>query len=272
MADLYLKQHIENEHVNKESEAEIIFKCDKCDISVRSNDLLKEHNKVHHKEKCNYCDEVFMNIKTLEAHLRSSHNMHKCEICANNFGSSEELNEHSNFHLMNECMTPEEASEHMKTGYCKEFTFICGECSESFETKRDCITHMNKHESCYLNSDPIPTYPCDECNEIHISKQASVDHKAQNHNNLNNGEELGIKIDNSLNLLYKNVHTSLVNLNTKFDLSLSKVDNIVSYQNKVIKELTEKVEVLASIIHTGQKNDISTKIPYYFRTPQYSRG
>merc|ERR1712015_382962 len=98
------------------------------------------------------------------------------------FSSSEDLNEHINLHLMNECMNPDEAKEHMKSGNCKEFLFICGECSKSFDTKRDCITHMNKHENCYLNSDPVAIFPCDNCNDIYIDKTALELHKTRNHN------------------------------------------------------------------------------------------
>ena len=236
------------------------FECDNCVITFRSTKLLNEHKRISHEEKCNYCDEVFVNTPLLNAHVSLTHMTHKCEICGNCFSNSEDLNEHTNLHLMNECMTPAEAIEHMKIGNCKELLFICGECGKSFETKRECITHMNKHESCYLNSDPVPVFPCDDCNEIYVTKQALEDHKTQKQK-IHNANNDFVQIESSLNLLYKNVDTSLQNLNEKFDWSLNKVEDIVRDQNKVISELTEKVKFLTSVINKEQQINTSPKGP-----------
>ena len=65
-------------------------------------------------------------------------------------------------------MNPNEAKDHTESEFCKELLFICGECSKSFDSKRECITHMDKHKNCYLNTDPVLIFPCDECKVIFV--------------------------------------------------------------------------------------------------------
>lgn len=177
---------------------------------------------------------------------------YECNKCEKTFSTSEDFNEHTNLHLFNEYMNPNEAKDHTESEFCKELLFICGECSKSFDSKRECITHMDKHKNCYLNTDPVLIFPCDECKVIFVDKSALHDHKTQHHINRNSeniNNDLEVKIDSSLNVLHKDTSAALNVFNTKFDLSLNKLDEVVRVQNVVIKELEEKVDFLSGVIN-----------------------
>ena len=57
---------------------------------------------------------------------------------------------------------------HIQTGHLKETSFICGECGESFDENKKCITHLYSHQNLNLYKDPVPTFPRDKCNYISL--------------------------------------------------------------------------------------------------------
>ena len=252
---------------NTEKDANNIAKVTVSESNTELNEF--ESNLSKEIVKCYICNEELPNLH-IKQHIEIEHvqppqndittpeiveqivRQYECNKCENTFSTSEDFNEHTNLHLFNEYMNPNEAKDHIESEFCKELLFICGECSNSFDSKRECITHMDKHMNCYLNTDPVLIFPCDECNVIFVDKSALHDHETQHHINLNSeniNNDLGVKIDSSLNVLHKDIFAALNVFNTKFDLSLNKLDEVVRVQNVVIKELEEKVDFLSGVIN-----------------------
>mgnify|MGYP003326577501 CR=1 FL=1 len=80
-----------------------------------------------------------------------------------------------------------------------EGNFICGECGESFDENKKCITHLYSHQNLNLNKDPVPTFPCDECNYIFLKISILKNHKIDMHK-MNNLDKTLIESDDYDNL------------------------------------------------------------------------
>ena len=145
---------------------------------------------------------------------------------------------------------------------------ICGVYSKSFDTKNECVRHLDSHQNTYLDTNPIPTFPCDECNDMFLQISILKTHKIEIHKS-NNSEKtlneisdynyLKNKIDSSLNILHENIDSSIINLKEKFDSSLDMLHLIINEQSKVILQLEEKIEALSNQVNQNSQQHVSTQ-------------
>lgn len=81
-----VQSHERRIHIKKEN---MMYKCDDCEESFNSRQLLKEHNSKAHTPKltftCDMCDKIFYSRYSLKNHRNHFHDLvpkqHQCEIC-----------------------------------------------------------------------------------------------------------------------------------------------------------------------------------------------
>ena len=78
-------------------------RCEKCDKSMTSAQMLKVHIKTVHEGlkpfKCNQCEKSFSQAGNLKSHVEVVHEglkKHKCEKCEKSFGAPGDLKKHKN--------------------------------------------------------------------------------------------------------------------------------------------------------------------------------
>ena len=71
------------------------YKCDKCNVALRSLERLARHQQeVHNKVKCDHCPRMFKNIAARDAHRAQKHPTHSCDSCDWVFATLETLEQH----------------------------------------------------------------------------------------------------------------------------------------------------------------------------------
>ena len=160
---------------------------------VHNKDVgLKDNQNVTSVEKeilCSLC-KVAINGVNLKEHIDNTHVSSSKENKLNNL-----LTKDISFNF-------DDNNVNIEGNNYKENLVICGVCAKSFDTKFQCINHMNKHDDIILNSEAVPIFPCDECNNTYIDISELKYHKINVHNtsyrNHINNEGMNSKLEDLL--------------------------------------------------------------------------
>ena len=165
------------------------------------------------------------------------------------------------------CSNDGELFAHLESDHPEETKFICGQCGKSFGTQLEFKTHEESHENIIINSDPVPTFPCDTCNDVFLKISALRDHKVYDHKvdiphnisreKISNGLEE--RIGSYLNTLHENIESAINTLNEKMDASISILHNTIKRQDKVIEMMEHKIQYLSSQLSKENIADQMTK-------------
>ena len=132
------------------------FQCDTCHMTFHMKSLLNAHKKLHFTPDmttCKVCDKVFPNARRYHAHMRQ-HKLgdkpYVCEICGNQFTSSNGLMYHTMIH----------------TG---QKPHVCTVCNRRFRSATTLATHVKTH----TGDKPIM---CEVCGDKFTSKSSLKSH------------------------------------------------------------------------------------------------
>ena len=165
----YLKIHKFNVHFRKQAEGLELEKCRQCEVCgklFQTDGALKSHMIRHQdkKEKCNFCDKVFLIAHDLKVHVESVHLKLRnvlCSHCGKGFYSESNL------------------KEHVESVHKKNKPHACQECNKRFYSRNKLLAHLKVHERRkQLQAKPRPTFPCDQCNHVCSRKSQLEIHKA----------------------------------------------------------------------------------------------
>ena len=91
-----LKRHIKSTH----DKSDEVFKCDRCDKTLKSKSGLNNHNESAHSNQkfdCDTCDKTFGKKQLLEYHFKNEHfnpQEYRCDICDKAYCTIRALKEH----------------------------------------------------------------------------------------------------------------------------------------------------------------------------------
>ena len=157
----------------------IEYKCDKCNVALRSPERLERHHqKVHTEAKCNKCNVVLCSSKRLARRLRKVHgittkgNHSSCST----FKRIESLNQHGakkcfpTYRECDECDSVFPSAELLAAhNQDAHLSFKCEYCEDTFQS----LEERNQHQ---------PGHHCDSCDRVFYTLEALVDHKRDRHN------------------------------------------------------------------------------------------
>ena len=170
-----LDQHINLKH-NENPDLEFKVQCEKCDKMVAKSryqhHLFKKHGALK-KEKCEYCELEFDDIKTLRVHFRTEHSdipgNYKCQLCGKSFMAKERVTEH-------------QIKVHNKK-------FQCQACGHSVSHRKDLELHIKRqHEG--IETEKIN---CEICGKT-LTKSSIKSHLARVHGE--GGQKCKCKVEN----------------------------------------------------------------------------
>ena len=118
------------------------FSCLVCDYKCEYETILKEHEKVHHKQIgfTRYKQNNYLNVNQELSNVNQEKKLHKCALCE--YSSPERRN----------------LADHVKRMHYKEKHFWCSICPYSTYDKKSLEMHNNAiHEKRY-------NYKCNHCN------------------------------------------------------------------------------------------------------------
>ncbi|KAL7023383.1 hypothetical protein ACKWTF_012582 [Chironomus riparius] len=158
--------HMKNSHKN------IDIKCEVCQKSFRSQNLLKAHQKIHNKRfECKICNRMFPELNRLKKHEKEAHKnlkTFKCEDCDKKFPSKSRLKLHQKVHN--------------KT---RPKPYKCQRCNYSTDVPQNFKHHQTFHENQEKKfaamKNPIK---CDKCAVLCRNKDALWMHNRRVHSNI----------------------------------------------------------------------------------------
>lgn len=187
----HAKEHIKKDHgVNA-----YILACGECGRSFKSESKLLEHETMHLRNKCRYCNKRFISynryIEHLQRHLivikraealRTKN--HVCSICEMECGSNNELYIHINkHHLLLKpfcCDMCEKQFYGAKSLACHKRLHnlpsneTCTFCNKVMKNRRHFVVHLRKH----LNTKP---FNCPVCDVSFFCKSKKICHMVKSH-------------------------------------------------------------------------------------------
>ena len=159
-------------------------KCDVCGINFENELCLKNHEKIHEKQKeCNICQKTFNTSTKCLRHIRTVHNEtrnHKCKFCEKSFKIKDHLIAHINRNHLHKCEFCEEQFSkrielkiHIKSVHGnpnKILNHKCQLCDTTFKSKCSLKKHVNYvHEG-------LKKHQCNICGQLFNEK-----YKIKNH-------------------------------------------------------------------------------------------
>ncbi|KAL1459976.1 hypothetical protein WDU94_011918 [Cyamophila willieti] len=151
--------------------------CTKCYVSKRSlNSHMTSHSDKH---KCHQCDQRFTSASLRSAHIDRTHNKikrHRCNICEKKFYSVAEVNRHQrcvhlnikNFRCQQcnlELQTRSALDNHMRSVHSDEKAIVCEHCGERFKTQTQRWYHFKKNHDEF-----VTMFSCPICQEMFTTK------------------------------------------------------------------------------------------------------
>ena len=179
-------------HAEKQKVIVELIKCLKCDNTLKNNEELTEHMKVHQEDdekdddgimhvdqfECTTCKNSFTTYEVFSEHqeLHSLQKQNKCSLCDNDFESLELLHEHKKSHHQ----------------------YICTKCNEEFSSMNDLQNHTRLHlryipcknlpnckygDNCHYSHEERNEniYPCFECGEKLEGLKNLMNHRKLKH-------------------------------------------------------------------------------------------
>ncbi|XP_033217720.1 zinc finger protein 2-like isoform X2 [Belonocnema kinseyi] len=185
---LHRKQHTDYdiiESVKKKSADKIVWSCKVCSKIFSKQTLLRNHERVHVGEKCNFqCDECGKKLSSkssLAYHKKSIHSNerpHVCQFCGEAFVSKDLRLTHEKIHTEERPYTckicnmqyrcSSNLSQHLKT-HSETKPHICHFCSKGFTRKGALTIHERIHTS-------VNAFRCSDCDRTFSQKKDMVDH------------------------------------------------------------------------------------------------
>ncbi|XP_072219520.1 uncharacterized protein [Leuresthes tenuis] len=162
-----------------------VFKCDVCGKVFNSKPRMRNHHKIHTRQKrypCSTCGKKFKDASTLKYHVRThtGEKPYSCENCTKCFSCYGKLLVHMRIHtgdkpyLCNTCGRGFSQSSALKRHtaiHTDEKLYSCKICGKSFAQNSDVTVHMRTHTG-------EKPYVCNTCGRRFSDSSAFKRHKA----------------------------------------------------------------------------------------------
>lgn len=191
------QQHVDSVHSVVQK-----YRCEPCNKSFSRYSKLYRHRVVlnHGKNKfsksCSYCGLEFQSVVYYIRHMTKHEEVETCEICNQNFGSSEEFRNHvSETHFEKKKFACDVCDQkftnksslalHKRSHVTDAKPFSCEYCGWKFNNKGHLVVHMYRHTG-------ERPYKCDICGRGFKQKGDMRKHKA---NHLINLKKIGVETE-----------------------------------------------------------------------------
>ena len=252
--------HIKSVHVEKpfddkgeENQRTKPQKCGICDLFPRNLDdhISYVHGKAK-KSKCNLCNKVFRDNRTLKTHTINVHKQYqkkyKCNLCDIKFQFESTLQKHnlkihdSDISHKKFCDFCEkyvcELDRHMSEIHSKEQNFTCHICGNSLSNKQNLRNHV-----FLVHTDNNKKFQCSTCKKWFSSKNRLKFH----HSIVHEGKKVNCKVcgkqfsqNGRLKIHHRNVHQGIKDFSCKYCGKLfSEKQDCINHISR-IHEQTEK--------------------------------
>lgn len=171
-------------------------KCLLCDKAYAQGTLLRKHMKNRHYEEflklgnknpkkhkigCDFCQEIFDNIYTLEEHLwlHMEEKTFECTDCKIKFGMESNLREHFKSHFFKEAQPcPVCKREFKSIGYFNEHVERCEKRWKCEHCGLECDTqeYYRKHQRAEHGGENVVKYQCILCDKSFVERHRFDDH------------------------------------------------------------------------------------------------
>ncbi|XP_032677947.1 zinc finger protein 569-like [Odontomachus brunneus] len=148
------------------------IRCDICFKDFSRQDILERHKETRHVDniqsfKCDKCDCILKNKRTLQMHLRrhtKANTLMKCFACGRNFKNKVLFKKHISLNNCMQCQICDQKFDVLEkfirhSKMCTKTEYTCRECSYKTDTKNCLIKHM---KSVHNAIDVLPIF-CDIC-------------------------------------------------------------------------------------------------------------
>ncbi|XP_045600667.2 zinc finger protein 91 isoform X2 [Procambarus clarkii] len=171
-------------------------KCHVCDKAYAQGTLLRKHMKNRHYEEflklgnknpkkhkigCDFCQEIYDSIYTLEEHLwfHMDEKTFECTDCKIKFGMESNLREHYKSHFFKEAQPcPVCKREFKSIGYFNEHVVRCQKRWKCEQCGLECDTqeYYRKHQRSEHGGENVIRYQCNLCEKSFVERHRYDDH------------------------------------------------------------------------------------------------
>ena len=137
--------------------------CDLCKKSFGTLANFRLHCNVHHKVPCKFCFRKFLNVSSMEEHVKETHKASKLpqyhckqDGCTKRFG------------------TQIESFRHLRSEHRNLFKYRCKKCKNSFSTVQELFRHHKLHDRNHLPFEA--KWSCSRCREIFDNLNQLMEH------------------------------------------------------------------------------------------------